>query len=117
MLIAELINSCSNERVAHAALVSIGPAFANDVEHVAEARGLSAEAYAAEQVRSFAARVGEDGWRRLSDAMSGEDMPLLRGFRHIVECAMRRDAPSVVASPGRVAASPPCPPCGCENRV
>ena len=89
MQIAELVNSCSHESVAHAAVLSIGVDFARTVELAAERNGLSAGAYAADRVLAFAHSSDGRCWDDLARAMEGDDMPVLRGLRYILENSMR----------------------------
>jgi len=90
MLIAELVNSCSHEPVARAAILSLGRDFTARIERAAGNRGQSAGAYAARRVVRFADRAGEIEWRSLSRAMEGADMPVLDGLRYILERDLER---------------------------
>jgi len=83
MLRAELIRTCSHEKVAHAALRSIGGDFCVRIEMLARARGVSA--FAAERVRRFADEACEASWEALGRATRGADAPILVGLRWIVE--------------------------------
>lgn len=85
MLRAELIRTCSHEKVAHAALRSIGGDFCVRIEMLARARGVSAGAFAAERVRRFAEEACEASWEALGRATRGADAPILVGLRWIVE--------------------------------
>lgn len=85
IVLAELIRSCSHEKVADAALASIGLGFQRKIASVARADGLSSGAYAASVVRAFARAASERDWSELAARIEGADMPILTGLRHIVE--------------------------------
>jgi len=85
MLIAELIHSCSHERVAHAALQSIGVDFHRKVDAVARRSGQTGAAFAAARVSEFARKADVAQWSGIANAMSGKDMPVLSGLRYILE--------------------------------
>ena len=90
MLIAELINSCSHERIAQAALMSIGPDFYKRVDAVARRLDQSSGTYAAARVSEFAKRADGVQWSAVAKAMSGQDMPVLSGLRYILETNLDR---------------------------
>jgi hypothetical protein len=83
-LITEIIRTCSHEKVAQAAVASMGPYFAEKVGSTAGAQGLSAGAFAARAVREFEKLGGEKEWRSLRQAMDGSDQPILTGLQHIL---------------------------------
>lgn len=85
MLLKELISTCSHERVAEAAVFSIGVAFRVRIERTAHRDGLSVGAYAARAVRAFHANASSDEWHELSMLCTGQDMPILYGLRHILD--------------------------------
>jgi hypothetical protein len=85
MLIAELVNSCTHEPVARAAVLSLGSRFLTRVERAARNRGQTTGAYAARRVMRFAERASDTDWRSLARAMEGADMPVLDGLRFILE--------------------------------
>lgn len=87
-LIAEIIHTCSHEKVAHAAVVSVGPDFAGKVGVTADAHGLSIGAFTARTVRDFEKRVGEPEKQALRALMDRSDQPILTGLRHILEPVM-----------------------------
>ena len=89
MLISDLLHSCTNDRVAAAAVSSIGGAFASHVQSRADDQGTTMGAYAARLVREFAIGASERDWRDLMLAVSGADHPVLAGLQSIVE---RRDS-------------------------
>lgn len=92
MLRAEIAHTCSNHAVAGAALRSIGDRFHSRIADLAKARNLGADAFAAALVKQFAENAGEDDWRRLDLAIARSDMPVLTGFRHIVETMIKEKA-------------------------
>lgn len=83
-LIAEIIRTCSHEKVAQAAVASMGPYFAEKVGMTADAQGLSVGAFTARAVREFEKSSGEEEWQVLRQAMDGTDQPILIGLRHIL---------------------------------
>jgi hypothetical protein len=85
MLIAELIHSCSHERVAHAALLSIGADFHRKVNALARISGQTGAAFAVARVSEFALKADVAQWSGIASAMSGKDMPVLSGLRYILE--------------------------------
>jgi hypothetical protein len=87
-LIAEIIHTCSHEKVARAAVASMGSNFASRVEVTAGANGLSIGAFAARAVREFDKIGGEQEKQALRQAMNGSDHPILAGLAHILEPAI-----------------------------
>ena len=85
MLRAELINSCSHEKVAEAAVLSIGGDFRDRVALLARASDVSTGGFAAQCVRRFAEEAHEDDWEALSAVIAGCDTPILHGLRWLVE--------------------------------
>ncbi len=85
MLHAELIRTCSHEKVAEAAIRSVGGAFCERVTLLARACGVSCGAFAAQRVRRFAEEACEEHWEALEKAVRGADTPILVGLRWIVE--------------------------------
>ncbi|WP_156898136.1 hypothetical protein [Methylocapsa acidiphila] len=83
-MIAEIVHSCSNEKVAQAAVASIGSDFAGKVGATASAYGMSIGAFTAHAVRRFDQSVGEDEKKVLRQAMRGSDQPILYGLRRIL---------------------------------
>lgn len=88
MLVGDIINSCSNAKVAEAALVSIGGDFASRIRIAAAASGLEAGAFVAQEVVAFAEDAEGDDWAALDKAMSGADHPILVGLRYILITAL-----------------------------
>ena len=85
MLRIEILHTCSNAAVAAAALRSLGAAFHDRMKLLAGAHDLCAGEYAAALVRRFAEDADEDAWCALGVAMARRDMPVLAGFRYIIE--------------------------------
>jgi hypothetical protein len=85
MLIADMIHSCSNDDVAHAAVASIGGRFAERVRIAAARNGLKAGRFVSLLVRDFARRADTKTLDDLSGDIAGADHPLLCGLVRIVE--------------------------------
>jgi len=84
-LIAEIIHTCSHEKVAHAAVASMGSAFAGKVGATAGANGLSIGAFTVRVVREFEKIGGEQEKQALRRVMDGSDQPILAGLQRILE--------------------------------
>ncbi len=97
MLVADILNSCANDRVAAAAVASIGGEFAARLRAMARQHGTSVGNLAATLVQRFASHATERDWRRVTLKMSGSDLPLLCGFRAIVENRLDRVAIDLAA--------------------
>jgi hypothetical protein len=91
MVILDLINSCSNDKVAQAALACIGGHFAERVRTAAGEKGLSVGKYVVLAVREFASRTDEATQEALRAKVVRDDQPLLRGLREVLEAALERD--------------------------
>ena len=89
MLTREIISSCSNARVAQAALASIGGPFAARFEAHADGIGMDMGLLAAQTVRQFAETARPRDWDMLRDAITGADQPVLAGLRHILAISLR----------------------------
>jgi hypothetical protein len=85
MLIADLIKSCSNAKVAEAAIQSIGPDLVLEVRLRAQRRGLEAGAYVVQSVQDFARSARAHEWRSLAARLDRVDMPILSGLHYILE--------------------------------
>jgi hypothetical protein len=92
MLLAEIVNSCSHDQVAKAAVLSIGAEFVDRVCASAAKYGLDPGLFAAMVVQRFATAANNRDWDALHQAMSGTDQPILVGFRHILEPALADDS-------------------------
>ena len=88
MLVGDIINSCSNARVAAAALSSIGGDFAARVRMAAMAADLEPGVFVAQEVIAFAEDADADDFAALDKVMSGADHPILVGLRHILMVAL-----------------------------
>jgi hypothetical protein len=93
MLLIEIIKTCSHEKIAQAAVASIGSDFEQFVERAARERGMRTGSFVASTVRCFGHMAGDDEWAGLADAITGKDMPILSGLRHILEVT-RIDQPA-----------------------
>ncbi len=100
-MIAEIIRTCSHEKVAQAAVASMGPSFAGKVGMTAGAQGLTIGAFTARVVRDFQSRSGEEEWNRLRHAMDGADQPILIGLQHILWPAIEKDGQELRVSKQR----------------
>lgn len=92
MLITDLIHSCSNDKVAQAALNCIGGPFAERVRAAARENGVSEGRFVAVVVRDFALRSDDERREDLARKIAGSDQPILNGLRHLVEAALEEGA-------------------------
>jgi hypothetical protein len=92
MLVTDLIHSCSNDKVAQAATVCIGGAFAERVRAAARENGVSEGRFVAVIMRDFALRANDETRAELAREVSGCDQPILHGLRHVVEAALEDGA-------------------------
>ncbi|MBV1705831.1 MAG: hypothetical protein KGQ37_01335 [Hyphomicrobiales bacterium] len=99
MLVGDIINSCSNARVAGAALASIGGEFAARVRRAAAAADMEAGAFVAQEVVSFADDADSEDWAALDKVMNGADHPILVGLRHILMAALSTGDKTVSSAP------------------
>lgn len=88
MLIADLIHSCSNEKVAEAALCCLGGRFAENVNVAARDKGMSAGAFVVAVVRNFSHQADAATRESLREKIVSDDHPLLEGLRTLLERAM-----------------------------
>lgn len=88
MLIADLIHSCSNEKVAQAALTCIGGRFAERVSVCAREKGMTSGAFVAAVIYRFARRADTASRDALREKMIGYDQPILEGLRALLESAL-----------------------------
>ncbi len=97
MNVREIVRTCSNPHVAHAAVASIGGDFARRFFRDAETRSLPSGLFASRLVQDFDRRAGAGDWAVLDRTIRGADMPILCGLRHILERAPKlkaEDAPA-----------------------
>jgi hypothetical protein len=92
MLIADMIHSCSNDKVAQAALACIGGQFAERIRAAARMNGLNTGRFVAIVVREFARRADQEAHVLLQKNIIGADQPLLHGLRYILEPALEEGA-------------------------
>lgn len=85
MQLQEIVNSCTHDQVAEAAVASIGEWFHRDIARMATKRDMSVGALVASFVRRYAWRAGESEQAELTRAMRGAQEPVLAGLRHIIE--------------------------------
>lgn len=88
MLLVEIVKSCSHDKVADAAVASIGGEFAHRVTEMAQRQGVSTGSFAACAVREFGAGAQPDEWSDLRAVIKGSQQPVLRGLRYILEPAL-----------------------------
>jgi hypothetical protein len=84
-LIAEVVHSCSNEKVAQAAVASIGSEFAGRVKATASTFGLSMGAFTARTVLQFDRTCGGEEKQALRRMMRGTDQPILFALEQILK--------------------------------
>ena len=94
MLVTDLLHSCANDRVAEAAVASIGGDFAMLVRMEAEDGDVSVGRFTASVVRAFAIGASERDWRDLAFAVRGHDHPVLAGLQLILTRRLARSARS-----------------------
>ena len=100
-VLTELIRSCSHEKVAEAAVASIGPGFRRLIADAAEARRTTIGAYTSGCVHHFALEAEEHDWHELAGKLDGADMPILSGLRHILESSLPADLRQLCAARGQ----------------
>ena len=84
MLIEEIVRSCANGKVAHAAVASIGRNFLGQVSDRASAYDMSVGAFTALSVDRFLSHGDEGELRLVRDAMAGSQEPILAGLHRIL---------------------------------
>jgi hypothetical protein len=92
MLIADMIHSCSNAKVAGAAVACIGGLFADRVACAAERKGMDVGDFVSVVVREFACGASHETIGALAHKMSGSDQPILQGLIHVLEPTLDTDA-------------------------
>ena len=106
MIVREIVRTCSNPHVAHAAVASIGGEFARRFWSDAAKRNLSSGAFAAGLVRRFSLHAGERDWEGVGEATRGADQPILSGLRYILEHGVEADESDGDPEMGWLAAAP-----------
>lgn len=91
--IDEIVHTCSNEKVAQAALASLGFAFATRVRSEAEGHGVSAGAFVARLVREFGNAADDSERRAVQGTMDRADQPILVGLRAILAARLSETEP------------------------
>lgn len=104
MLVTDLLHSCANDRVAEAAVFSIGGDFVDFIRAEAEDEGVSVGQFTARAVRAFALAATERDWRDLTSAVRGHDLPVLAGLQLIL--TRHRRSAWTTGRPGRDYAAP-----------
>ena len=87
MQIEEIVRSCANDRVAEAAVASIGRKFLAEVLVQATAYDMSIGGFTALSVRRFLSHGDEGEMRSVADAMRNSQEPVLSGLHRIL-CVM-----------------------------
>lgn len=87
--IEEILHTCSNEKVAQAAVSSLGFNFASRVRRAAEGYGITTGVMVAGIVRDFGKTADADDRRVVTRAMEKTDQPLLVGLRVILDAYLR----------------------------
>lgn len=99
MLIQEIVRSCASERVAEAAVVSIGRSFSSKIAEVASTYDMSVGAFTALSVHRFIRHGDEGELRAVMNAMTASQEPVLAGLHRILCIMLAAGAP---AGEGRV---------------
>jgi hypothetical protein len=92
VLVDEIIHTCSNEKIAHAAVASIGFVFALRVKSSADLHGLSVGAFAAKVVHEFGSVADECERKVVRRAMELSQQPILGGLQTILERKLNAEA-------------------------
>jgi hypothetical protein len=83
--IEEIFHTCSNEKVAQAAVASLGFDFARRMRTEAESHGATTGAFVARLVHEFFEAADLGDCRAIKSAMIKADQPILCGLRFILE--------------------------------
>ncbi len=110
MLLDEIVHTCSHEKVAHAAVASLGLGFLSRVKQAADQRGVSVGVFAARVVREFGEDARAHEWRAVDRAIDKTDQPILCGLQIILERQL--DEPAIPG--GWRDARRTLPQCGCS---
>jgi hypothetical protein len=87
----EVIHTCSNEKVAEAALISLGGAFAKTAAVTAAQRSVSQGCFVANLARDFERHAGTCVWAQAEQAMRGADQPVLVGLFFVLAQGLLRE--------------------------
>jgi hypothetical protein len=112
VLLDEIVHTCSHEKVAHAAVASLGYAFLKRVQCAADQRGVSIGAFAANVVREFGEDAQAHERRAIDRAMYKADQPILRGLQTILERQLKEASASFQGGWRDVRRA--APRCGCS---
>ncbi len=93
MLVSDILKSCSHERVAEAAVASIGGDFAHHVRRRAGERGHSVGGSTANHVKQFSRQASKRDGRLLLATLRGEDLALLAGLQAVMVRKMADGTP------------------------
>ncbi|HEY5225663.1 MAG TPA: hypothetical protein VIJ06_02620 [Methylovirgula sp.] len=85
MSIEEIVHTCSNEKVAQAAVASLGFDFARRLQIEAQNHGATTGAFVAKLVHEFGDAADLGDCRAMKLAMVKADQPILCGLRFILE--------------------------------
>jgi hypothetical protein len=107
MKIEEIIRSCANEKVAAAAVSSMGRAFSRDVLAAADCYEMSLGGFTAFAVDRFSRRGDEREMRSVASAMASAQEPVLAGLHRILCIAL---ASGVLSNSRQSIESKSCPP-------
>lgn len=88
MIVSEILKTCSHEKVAQAAVASIGRDFFERVNGAADEHGVRPGTFVAQAVRAFERRADESERHALERAIRNSDTPVLHGLRYILEDAL-----------------------------
>jgi hypothetical protein len=105
--IDEIVHTCSNEKVAQAALASLGLAFATRVRGEADCQGISAGAYVARLVSEFDNAADASERRCIHKAMERADQPILAGLRLMIESRLNAEDAKGRWPVGKLSCLPP----------
>ncbi len=89
MSIEEIVHTCSHEKVAQAAVASLGFDFATRVRTEAESHGVTMGAFVARVVHEFGKAADAAERRAVRRVMDKADQPILCGLRFILEGRLR----------------------------
>ena len=92
MLIEEILRTCTNRKVANAAVLSIGQRFSAEIERLADSEGTSVGDYVAETVLQFARSGDEAKMRSVACAMERSQEPILAGLHRLLSIMLVPDA-------------------------